>query len=171
MYDSVTLWTVARQDPLSVEFTRQEYWSGLSFPPPGDLPAPGIEYASLMSPDAGKYWRQEEKGTTGDETVGWHHRLNGHDFKQAPGVGDRQGSLVCYSPWGYKELDMTERPNWTELMSPALTGGFFATNTTWEFNIRNTFLITTDSTEIQMIIRDCYQQIAKWTNWKKWMNS
>ena len=55
MYDSVTLWTVARQDPLSVEFTRQEYWSGLSFPPPGDLPAPGIEYASLMSPDAGKY--------------------------------------------------------------------------------------------------------------------
>ena len=44
---------------------------------------------------------------TEDETVGWHHRLNGHEFEQAPQVGDRQGSLVSYSPWGHKESDMT----------------------------------------------------------------
>ena len=62
-------------------------------------------------PDAAKERRQEEKGMTGDEMVGWHHRLNGHEFEQAPGVGDGQGSLVCYSPWGRKELDTTERLN------------------------------------------------------------
>ena len=66
-------------------------------------------------PDAGKDWRQEEKGTTEDEMVGWHHRLNGHEFEQAPGVGDGQESLACSSPWGHKESDMTERLNWTEL--------------------------------------------------------
>ena len=48
---------------------------------------------------------------TEDETVGWHHRLNGHEFEQAPGVADGQGSLVCCSPWGRKELDTTERLN------------------------------------------------------------
>ena len=46
-----------------------------------------------------------------DEMVGWHHRLDGHEFKQAPGVGDGRGSLVCYSLWSCKELDMTERLN------------------------------------------------------------
>ena len=47
---------------------------------------------------------------TEDETVGWHHRLklDGHEFEQAPGVGDRQGGLVCCSPWGHKESDTTE---------------------------------------------------------------
>ena len=65
-------------------------------------------------PDAGKNWRQEEKGTTEDEMVGWRHRLNGHEFEQAPGVGDGQGSLACCSPQGHKESDMTERLNWTE---------------------------------------------------------
>ena len=54
------------------------------------------------NPDAGKDRRQEEKGTTEDEMVGWHHRLNGHEFEQAPGVGDGQGSLACCSPWGRK---------------------------------------------------------------------
>ena len=65
-------------------------------------------------PDAGKDWRQEEKGTTENEMVGWHHWVDGHEFQQAPGVGDGQGSLVCCSPWGQKELDMTEWLNWTE---------------------------------------------------------
>ena len=46
-----------------------------------------------------------------DETVGWHHQLNGHEFEQAPGDGDGPGTLVCYSPWGHKGLDMTERLN------------------------------------------------------------
>ena len=50
-------------------------------------------------PYAGKDWRQKEKGTTEDEMVGWHHWLDGYEFEQALGVGDGQGSLVCYSPW------------------------------------------------------------------------
>ena len=58
--------------------------------------------------DAGRVWGQEEKGTTEDKMVGWHHRLDRHEFEKAPGVGDGQASLVCCSPWGYKELDMTE---------------------------------------------------------------
>ena len=60
-------------------------------------------------PDARKDWRQEEKGTTEDEMVGWHHRLNEHEFEQGPGVGDGQGSLAYCSPRGHKELDMTEQ--------------------------------------------------------------
>ena len=59
-------------------------------------------------PDAGEDWRQKEKGMTEDEMVGWHHRLNGHRFEQAPGDGEPQGGLVCCSPWGHKESDTTE---------------------------------------------------------------
>ena len=62
-------------------------------------------------PDAGKDWRQEEKGTTEDEIVGWHHQLNGHDFEQVLGDGEGQGSLACYSPWCHKALDTTEGLN------------------------------------------------------------
>ena len=65
-------------------------------------------------PDAGKDWRHEEKGKTEAEMVGWHHGCYGHEFEQAPGVCDGQGSLVCCNPWGRKELDTTEQPNWTE---------------------------------------------------------
>ena len=61
---------------------------------------------SGKDPDAGKDWRQEEKGMTEVEMVGWHHPLNGHE--QAPETGDGQGSLACCSPWGHKELDTTE---------------------------------------------------------------
>ena len=50
----------------------------------------------------------EEKGTTNDEMAGWHHRLDGHEFEQVPGVGKRQGNLVCCSPWDRNELDTTE---------------------------------------------------------------
>ena len=64
--------------------------------------------------DAGKDWKQEEKGTTEDEMVGWHHWLDGHEFERALRVGDRQGSLECCSPWDWKELDTTEWLNWTE---------------------------------------------------------
>ena len=59
-------------------------------------------------PDAGKDWRQEKKGMTEDEMVGWHHQLNGHESEQALGVGDGQGGLECCSPWGRKKLDLTE---------------------------------------------------------------
>ena len=71
---------------------------------------------SLEDPDSGQDWRQEEKGMTEDEMVGWHHWLNGHEFEQVLGVGDGQGTLVCCSPWGHKELDTTEWLNWAELM-------------------------------------------------------
>ena len=64
------------------------------------------------APDAGKDWRGEEKGTTEDEIVGWHHWLNGHEFVQTPGVGDGQGSLAYCSPWGHKKSDITEQLNW-----------------------------------------------------------
>ena len=64
-------------------------------------------------PHAGKDWRQE-KGMTKDEMFGWHHWLNGHEFEQALGADDGQGSLVCCSPWGDKESDTTEHMNWTE---------------------------------------------------------
>ena len=65
-------------------------------------------------PDAGKDWRQEEKGTTEDEMVGWHHRLNGDEFEQTPGVGDGQGGLACCGTRGCEESDMTERLKWTK---------------------------------------------------------
>ena len=66
-------------------------------------------------PDAGKDWGREEKGSTEDEMVGWHHWLNGHEFGWTPGIGDGQGGLVCCGSWGHKELDKTEWLNWTEL--------------------------------------------------------
>ena len=59
-------------------------------------------------PDAEKDWRQEEKAMAEDEMVGWHHQLNGHEFEQAPGEAEGQGSLACCSLWGHKESDMTE---------------------------------------------------------------
>ena len=67
-------------------------------------------------PDAGKDWRQKEKGTTGDELVVRHHQRDRHEFEQAPGVGDGQGSLACCSPWCCKELDTTEQLNWLKLV-------------------------------------------------------
>ena len=62
--------------------------------------------------DAGKDWRQKEKGMTEEEMVKWHHQLNGHEFEQAPGNGEGEGNLACCSPWSRKELDTTEWLNW-----------------------------------------------------------
>ena len=64
---------------------------------------------------AGKDWRQKEKGVAEDEMVGWHYWCDRRESEQAPGVGDGQESLVCCSTWGHKELDTTERLNWSEL--------------------------------------------------------
>ena len=168
----VTPWSVARQAPPFMGFSRQEYWSGLPFPSPGDLSKPregtqvshtagrlftiwvtrealflrvqfrwnvfsycswGSEYslerlmlklklqnfAHLMQragslekdSDAGKDWRQEEKGITEDEMARWHHWLYAYESEQAPGVGDAQGSLACCSPWDCKQLNKTEGLN------------------------------------------------------------
>ena len=124
--DAFKLWCWRR--PLRVAWTAR---SSNQFNPKGNQPwifigrtGPEAEVPVLWpldmksqlfgeDPDAGKDWRYEEKRTTEDEMVGWHHQLNGHQFEQAPGVSDEQGSLACCSPWGHKELNTTERLNWT----------------------------------------------------------
>ena len=65
-------------------------------------------------PDAGRDWGQEEKGTMEDERAGWHHWLNGHEFEWTPAAADGQGGLACCNSWDHKEMDTTERLNWTE---------------------------------------------------------
>ena len=82
------------------------------------LPPDVKNWLIWKDPDAGKNWRQEEKGMTEDEMVGWHHWLNGHEFAQAPRVGDGLRNLVWCSLWRCKESDMTiywTELNWTEL--------------------------------------------------------
>ena len=66
--------------------------------------------------DSGRDWGQEEKGTTEDEMAGWHHWLSGRESEWTLGVGDGQGGLACCNSWGCKELDTTERLNWTDLI-------------------------------------------------------
>ena len=77
-------------------------------------PPKGRSWLIWKDPDVGKDWRQEEKGMTEDEMVGWHHWLDGHGFGWTPVVGDGQGGLACCGSWGHKESDTTERLNWTE---------------------------------------------------------
>ena len=88
------------------------------------LPPDVKSWLIVKDPDAGKDWRQEEKGTTEDEMVGWHHWLNGHEFEQTLGDSEGQGSLVCCSPWGCKELDKTERLHNNNTLSPFLCLGW-----------------------------------------------
>ena len=78
-------------------------------------PPDAKSWLAEKDPDAGRDWGQEEKGTTEDKKVGWHHRLNGHGFGWTLGVGDGQGGLACCGSWGRKESDTTEQLNWTEL--------------------------------------------------------
>ena len=110
-------WTAGRSNQsilkeISPEYSLQGLMLKLKLPV---LWAPHVKnWFMWKAPDAGKDWRQEEKGMTEDEVVRWHHRLDGHEFEWTLGVGGGQGSLVCRSPWGCKELDRTERLNWTE---------------------------------------------------------
>ena len=102
MPEFATPWTIARQAPLSMGFSRQEYWRGLLFPLPEDLPDPGIKPTPLRSPAlAGRFTETE------DAMVRCHHQLNAHEFQQTPGDSEGQGSLVCYGPWGLNESDVT----------------------------------------------------------------
>ena len=96
------------QSWISIGRTDAESWSS------NTLATWWEELTHWKDPDAGKVWRQEEKGMTEDEMVGWHHWPNGHEFEQGPGDGDGQGGLVCCNPWGYKESEMTEQLSWTE---------------------------------------------------------
>ena len=81
-------------------------WSPKLWPPDAK------DWVIRKDPDAGKDWRPEEKEMTEDEMVEWHHWFDGHEFEQAPGIGDGQGRLACCSPWGHKESDMNEQLNW-----------------------------------------------------------
>ena len=76
-------------------------------------PPDGKNWLIGKDPEAGKDWRQEEKGMTEDEMIGWHHRLDGCEFEQALWVGDGQGGLACCSPWGCRVS--TWLSDWTEL--------------------------------------------------------
>ena len=80
-------------------------------------PPDGKNWLTGKDPDARRDWRQKEKGMTEDEMIGWHHWLNRNKIEQDTGDGDGQGSLARCSPWGHKELDMTERLNWTDIPS------------------------------------------------------
>jgi len=89
------------------------------------------------APDARKDWRQEEKGKTEDEMVGWHHWLDGHEFEQTPGDGEGQESLVFGSPWGCKELDTTKwlnNNNKSETSKKSVIFQGFFLNTLWKQN-------------------------------------
>ena len=68
--------------------------------------------------------KMEGRRRSGWQMVGWHHLLSGHEFEQVLGIGDGQGGLVCCSPRGHKESDMTEQLNWTELTTASPTSGF-----------------------------------------------
>ena len=71
-------------------------------------PPDARNWLTRKDPDAGKDWKQKEKGVTEDEMFGWHHWLSGHEFKQTLGDSEGQGSLVCFSPWCHKVSDTTE---------------------------------------------------------------
>ena len=82
---------------------------------PGLWPPHVKSWLTGKDSDAGRDWGQEEKGTTEDETAGWHHWLDGRESQWAPWVGDGQGGLACCDSWGRKESDATERLNdWTD---------------------------------------------------------
>jgi len=77
----------------------------------------GKNWVIRKDPDAWKDWRQEEKETTENEMIGWYHQLDGHEYEQVLEVGDILGSLVCCSPWGYRESNTTEQINWTDFLT------------------------------------------------------
>ena len=114
------LWTVRRSNQSILNEISPEYsLEGLMLKLKLILWPPDVKNWLIgKDSDAGKDWRQEEKGTTEDKMAGWHHRLDGHEFEQVLGVGDGQGGLACCSPWGHKESDMTKRLNWSELIVP-----------------------------------------------------
>ena len=104
-------WTVRRSNQSILKEISSEYSIGRTdaeAEAPILWPSDAKNWLIGKDPDAGKDRREEEKGTTEDEMVGWHHWLNGHEFELAPGVGDGQGSLACCSPRAYKVTEL----NW-----------------------------------------------------------
>ena len=94
-------------------------------------PPDGKNWLIVKDPDSGNDWRQEEKGTTEVEMVGRHHRLDGHEFEQATGDSEGQGSLACCSSWGLRELDTTWQLNNNNVYKRP--GGQTQGDLTWEY--------------------------------------
>ena len=114
-------WTARRSNQSILGYSRNQSWifigsADAKAETPILWPPDAKNWLIWKDADPGKDWRWEEKGKTENETVGWHHWLNGLEFESTPGVGDGQGGLACCSPWGHKELDTTEWLNWTELI-------------------------------------------------------
>ena len=110
-------WTARRSNQsILKEFSPEYSLEGLMHESETPILWPPDEKSWLIGqdPDARKDRRHEEKGTTEDELVGWHYRLNGQEFMQAPGFGNGQGGLACYGSWGRKESHATEQLNWTD---------------------------------------------------------
>ena len=106
-------WTVRRSNQSILKEISPEYsLEGLMLKVKLQYFTPDVKnWLILKDSNAGENWRQEEKGTTKDEMVGWHHWLNGHEFEQALRVDDGQGILACCSPWDCKESDTNEKLN------------------------------------------------------------
>ena len=102
-------WTVKRSNQSILKEISPEYlWEGLMLElKPIFWPPDATNWLTWKDPDTEKNWRQEEKGTMENETVGWHHQLDGHEFEQVLGVSDGPGSLACCNPWGHKESNIT----------------------------------------------------------------
>ena len=117
-------------------------------------------------PDAGKDWRREEKGIREDEMVGWHHRLNGHERKQALGVGDGKGSLACCSPWGSKELEMTEWLNWTDSIILTCTWGCETKTTIWFWSYHSLLMVNFNSghKSLQLSLQQVCPSLQPWSH-------
>ena len=101
--------SILKEISLGISFLRNEAETPVLWPPLAK------SWLIGKDSDAGRDWGQEEKGMTEDEMAGWHYWLDGREFQWIPGVGDGQGGLACCDSWGRKELDMTERLNWTEV--------------------------------------------------------
>ena len=105
-------WTARRPKPVNPKGNQHWIFTGRTHAEAPILWPPDAKSRLIgKDPDAGKDWGQEEKGVTEDKMIGWHHQHNGHEFEQTPGDSEGQVSLVCLSPWGCKESDMTERLN------------------------------------------------------------
>ena len=119
-----SLWTVVLEKTIESSLDRKEikpanlkgnqHWifierTGAEAEAPILWPSDGKSWFTGKDPDTGKDRRQEEKEMTEDEMVGWHDRLNGHEFEQALGVDEGQKSLAYCCSWGHKELDTTEQ--------------------------------------------------------------
>ena len=96
-------------------------WTGTEAEAPILWPPDAKSWLIGKDPDARKDWGQEEKGVTEDEMIGWHHWLNGHEFEQTSEDREGQESLACCSPWGGKEVDMTQQQERCHLMFNSLS--------------------------------------------------